>query len=553
MKALLRNAFLYLSGYRAQDFYAPAFIVVFGMSLVFLLNGLSLSKEIRGAAAFVYIFCSALYAHGLYLRSQGQSARLQLLAESAPFVTLTSVKMTDAPVRGGKLQPPGSIVKWIGDSSSSGDISSEDVMKAISPGYKSSYECAVATLSSQGDSFTLESSMSFGSGRPRPVLLMASRTSAAPEFELLAVDLSPVSRVEAIKYCFSTLGSASRFSFALFHADGRSWFFGAWSGDHLAVGPLERPDILRLLGVQSPLRLEEEIALSLRDRSGGSSIFRWLDKDGQPRVAQLSSTPVYEDDGSFIGIACSLSDISDTLPPHSGESASRDAHDQVRFIGHALRGPSTNVAASTEALMKAFEDGGDSRMGPILAVCERSILQLRKSVESVLCYLRSLVIEPEIGEVDAHAVACTVALSFAASTRIGDRRIEMVDSPKIICMADLAALTDAFERLVENAVVHTPAGTTITIRVTSDANSCIMVVEDDGPGVPNEFMHKITEPFAKHLSSPDAATHHGCGLGVPTALALVSAMGGGLSFHYRDPRKPSSRGLRVELRVPLAS
>jgi K+-sensing histidine kinase KdpD len=107
------------------------------------------------------------------------------------------------------------------------------------------------------------------------------------------------------------------------------------------------------------------------------------------------------------------------------------------------------------------------------------------------------------------------------------------------------------ERIVENLVVnatrHTPDGTPIWVRVASVAEGVVIVVEDAGPGVPDDIKEAIFEPFRQ-----GSENHPSPGTGIGLALVARFAelhggrawvedrQGGGASFHALLPRLAAS-------------
>jgi signal transduction histidine kinase len=86
--------------------------------------------------------------------------------------------------------------------------------------------------------------------------------------------------------------------------------------------------------------------------------------------------------------------------------------------------------------------------------------------------------------------------------------------------------------LVENALRHTPAGTTVTIRAERGADEAELVVADDGPGIPAEHQAHVFERFYR----VDGTMASGSGLGLAIARELAELMGGTLELTERDGR-----------------
>jgi signal transduction histidine kinase len=81
--------------------------------------------------------------------------------------------------------------------------------------------------------------------------------------------------------------------------------------------------------------------------------------------------------------------------------------------------------------------------------------------------------------------------------------------------------------LVENALVHTPAGTVVRLRTARRNGSALLTVEDAGPGIPAEHAAHIFERFYRI----DGSVASGSGLGLAIARELAELMGGTVELH----------------------
>jgi signal transduction histidine kinase len=104
-------------------------------------------------------------------------------------------------------------------------------------------------------------------------------------------------------------------------------------------------------------------------------------------------------------------------------------------------------------------------------------------------------------------------------------------------------LTQLFVNLVENALRHTPSGTTIVIALDVAADTAIAAVRDSGPGIDVEERDKVFRRFYRVTTSRSSP---GNGLG----LALVAAIA---KLHQaRIELSDNSPGLRVAIAAALA-
>ena len=86
--------------------------------------------------------------------------------------------------------------------------------------------------------------------------------------------------------------------------------------------------------------------------------------------------------------------------------------------------------------------------------------------------------------------------------------------------------------LLDNALVHTPPGTHVTLRAHADREHAYLEVEDDGPGVPSEHAPHVFDRFYR----AEGGVASGSGLGLAIARELVSVMGGDVVLESQPGR-----------------
>jgi signal transduction histidine kinase len=119
-------------------------------------------------------------------------------------------------------------------------------------------------------------------------------------------------------------------------------------------------------------------------------------------------------------------------------------------------------------------------------------------------------------------------------------RLEAV--PGMVIRGDRQLLTQLFSNLIENAVVHTPPGTCITLSLRAVSGQAMAQVSDDGPGVPAEEHERL---FRRLYRREASRTQPGHGLGLSLALAIAE-------LHNAAIRIVERPGFAVEVRFPLA-
>jgi signal transduction histidine kinase len=99
----------------------------------------------------------------------------------------------------------------------------------------------------------------------------------------------------------------------------------------------------------------------------------------------------------------------------------------------------------------------------------------------------------------------------------------------------------AVRNLVENAVAY---GAKADVQITDNGAGYEIVVEDEGPGIPEDDRQRVFEPFVRLETSRNAATG-GTGLGLTLVKAIAEGHGGGVVLENRE-----SGGLRVRMILP---
>jgi len=107
-------------------------------------------------------------------------------------------------------------------------------------------------------------------------------------------------------------------------------------------------------------------------------------------------------------------------------------------------------------------------------------------------------------------------------------------------------LARAIENVVRNAIKHSPAGGKVEVETALDARFIRIRVMDNGPGVAQEDLGKIFQPFYRSSNTEKDVDGHGLGLAI--AQQVVQQHGGRIAAANR-----TGGGLCVELSLPLTS
>ena len=98
--------------------------------------------------------------------------------------------------------------------------------------------------------------------------------------------------------------------------------------------------------------------------------------------------------------------------------------------------------------------------------------------------------------------------------------------------------------LLGNAARYAGRGATVRVSGTADAQGARLTVADTGPGIPDQTLHRVFEPFGRNNSSI-ARREGGLGLGLPMTKSLIELHGGSIEIATAP-----DRGTAVTLHFP---
>jgi two-component system sensor histidine kinase ChvG len=212
-------------------------------------------------------------------------------------------------------------------------------------------------------------------------------------------------------------------------------------------------------------------------------------------------------------------------------------------VAHEFKSPLTSIRGAAELLRDGAADEPDARdrfLGNILLDVERldrhvsRLLELSRIEAGAADTARQLVSLRPLVE---------ASVRRAESTASGDApRVELVWRARgALVHARAMDLETAIGNLLDNALRFAPPSS--VVRVTVDdgpARTLVVVVEDEGPGVPEDDRARIFERFFT-----TDAERRGTGLGLAIVRAVAEAHGGSVRF---EPRVP--HGSRFVLTLP---
>ncbi len=214
------------------------------------------------------------------------------------------------------------------------------------------------------------------------------------------------------------------------------------------------------------------------------------------------------------------------------EEAHRIKDEFVAMVSHELRTPLTSIAGFADTLVESWKDLPEAEVDEFLGIINRQSVYLGDLVEDVLVIPRleadRLRFHPEL--FDLGDLIDDVARMVFPN---GGKKSSLVSLPDgVRVKADRRRVQQVIRNLMENARKY--GGDQVMVEGFVMGDQYLIVISDNGPGVPDEETQRVFENF-EQLSKGDARESTGIGLGLPIARRLARAMGGEVWYERRFP------------------
>lgn len=215
----------------------------------------------------------------------------------------------------------------------------------------------------------------------------------------------------------------------------------------------------------------------------------------------------------------------------------------VADASHELRTPLTSVLANLELLTETLK----GEQGEAASSALRSSQRMRRLVADLLLLARS-----DVGRVVLHEPVDLARVVIEAAAELGpvsSAHEIFLDAQPVTVQGAADELHRLVINLLENALRHTPDGTTIWISTSVDTGKhAQLIVEDNGPGIPERLSSSLFERFVRGAGDRGGSF----GLGLAIVKAVAASHGGSVVVEqtYRDGAR---HGARFVVSLPLRS
>lgn len=212
----------------------------------------------------------------------------------------------------------------------------------------------------------------------------------------------------------------------------------------------------------------------------------------------------------------------------------------LQDVSHELRSPLARLSFAAE-LVRTAEDRESS-----VARLKKEIQRLTDLVGALLQVTRAEgdpgATSPEPLRLDELVDEVVEDCQVEAEAR--GCRIALAGAPQLQIYGDRELLRRAIENVVRNSIRYAPPQSEVDVQLESSKSAARISVRDHGPGVPEDALEKIFQPFFRVDDSRDSSTG-GAGLGLAIARRAVAVHHGAVWARNAQP------GLQVNIELPL--
>jgi two-component system sensor histidine kinase ChvG len=283
---------------------------------------------------------------------------------------------------------------------------------------------------------------------------------------------------------------------------------------------IARP-IMRLASAADRVRLSRARAIDLPDLA-----------DRRDEIGDLTR--------SLTGMTQALSDRIDAIERFAAD------------VAHEIRNPLTSIRSATETLELVSDEAPRERLMKIL---KQDVGRLDRLITDISNASR---LDAELSResprlLDLEKVLADIAAFYEATTREGDAHVHFRPSAPhepLRVQGREGPLGQVFRNLIDNARSFSQPGGEVRVSLSRQGREIVAVVDDDGPGMPDDNLETVFERF--YTARPKGAAFGGnSGLGLSIARQIIEAHNGRIWAENRE-RDGAVVGARFSVALPAS-
>lgn len=280
--------------------------------------------------------------------------------------------------------------------------------------------------------------------------------------------------------------------------------------------------------------------------------FRMVLANGAVRIYEYTGQMLIGDP-EYEGIVLNAHDVSDSIRINEEISGALkkeqelNAHKNqfISTVSHEFRTPLTNISLNLQLMEKYAKEGKLDGMGIGIGRINKAVKRLTALVSEV-----SLISRDQSGRLEFHPVPMLYAdlirgiqdqVSYMMRSNIS---FDASYSPNVEVLTDTKLLFHIADNLLGNAIKYSPDKGAVSINIyLTDSKEFVLVVRDEGIGVPEADLKYLFEPYFRASNSKGFG---GTGIGLSLVKRCVDLHGGTIAISSE-----LGQGTRVEVIIPL--
>jgi two-component system, OmpR family, sensor histidine kinase ChvG len=267
-------------------------------------------------------------------------------------------------------------------------------------------------------------------------------------------------------------------------------------------------------------------------------------REGEGRTGSVPRSLLARHD-EIGALAVSLADSAVALW-HRMDAIERFAAD----VAHEIKNPLSSIRSAIETLRRVEDP---ARRQQLLSIMADDVTRLDRLISDVSDASR---VDAELSRtvterVDLAAMLRTLKELHDATRAEADPHIDLsLPEAGLFVRGVEDRLVQVFRNLIGNAESFSPPGGTITVRATTAEGTADIVVEDEGPGIPDGNLEQIFDRFYSERPREERFGQHS-GLGLAISRQIIDALHGRISAENRRDAGGAVLGARFVVRLPL--
>jgi two-component system sensor histidine kinase CpxA len=213
----------------------------------------------------------------------------------------------------------------------------------------------------------------------------------------------------------------------------------------------------------------------------------------------------------------------------------------MRDVSHELRSP----LARLQALLSIARQKADAEHAEQIDRMESELERLDELIGQILVFSRLEIQDAIVRRpTDIVDLARNIVDDASIEAQVAEKHIQMNGPERCVIDLDSGLVQSALENVLRNALRYTPPGMSVDVSILEDAHDIRVVVDDHGPGIPEDALESVFEPFYR-VAAAEQSHSSGGGIGLAIAKRGIELHQGGITAENRE-----GGGLRIEIVLP---